>query len=119
MKKNTGKPEVNSNTLIPKLLLKTEEVCQCLNTGAKTALRLLTKHELFPIDLGKGRGNGLRWHYSEVIKLADILHAEAQPVKVKRNRQSSQFKLTGKTAAELYAEFNGNRSVNAEVCNGN
>ena len=106
-------------TLTQKLLLTRKEVCQLLNTGETTALRLLAKYNIQPIDLGKGRGNGLRWRTSEVIKLADILHTEAQTAKIRRYKKASPYNVLGKTASELFAEFNGISSVKAKVCNGN
>ena len=87
-KKFKGKNQNNLlHSLTQKLLLTRKEACQLLNTGEKTALNILAKYGIHPIDLGKGRGNGLRWRTSEVIKLADILHTEAQKAINRRNKK--------------------------------
>lgn len=101
-----------------RLLLTRKEVSQLLNIGETTAIQLLEAHGITPIDLGRGRGKGLRWRTIEVIKLPDILHTEAQTTEKRRYKNSVQYNVLDKSAAELFAEFNGN-PVKAKVCNGN
>ena len=48
-----------------------------------TAIRLLKRYGCVPIDLGRGRGLGLRWRTSRVMEIADALHAEAQKTPAK------------------------------------
>lgn len=100
------------------LLLKRNEVASLLNIAPKKVARFLAAHGIQPIDLGPGRGNGLRWHSSAVIELADRLHTEAQAQAPKPRKAFSPHSVIGKTAAELFAEFNGNGNSPAEVCNG-
>ena len=58
-----------------------------------------------PIDLGKGRGHGLRWRTSAVISVADALHAEAQQRTATPHRQRVAHPLRGRSVEELCAEF--------------
>jgi len=100
-------------------LLNRKDIARVLNMSESKARKILAEHGIKPIDLGPGRGNGLRWHTSAVIHIADILHAEAQAQKNRFLRHSRpKHPILGKTAAELWAEFNGNTPI-AEVCNGN
>lgn len=102
-----------------KLFLTTNEVCLLLNMGKSCALAFLARYGIMPVDLGKGRGKGLRWRMTAVIKLADILHTEAQTARQIPSKKSSPFSLRGKSAKDLMAEFVGCKSPNYEVCNGN
>ncbi|MBQ3058799.1 MAG: hypothetical protein IJD16_00580 [Desulfovibrio sp.] len=89
-------------------LLKRQDIARVLNVSESRARQLLAEHGVNPIDMGRGRGNGLRWRTSAVIEVADILHAEAQSQKKQALRQSRAFHpLRGKSAANLWAEFNG------------
>ena len=90
------------------VLLKRQEIAHFLNVSESKARQLLAERGVHPIDLGRGRGNGLRWHTSAVIEVADILHAEAQSQKRLEQRKSRVFHpLRGKSATDLWAEFNG------------
>lgn len=104
---------------IQPLLLTRSQIGIALNMSEGNAKRVLEKHGIMPIDLGKGRGNGLRWLTAAVIKVADILHAEAQAKSSKKCQRIPSHTVVGKTAAQLFAEFNGRSRMNAEVCNGN
>lgn len=105
---------------IQPLYLTRFEIGIMLSMSETKARKILAEHGVNPIDLGRGRGNGLRWRTSAVINVADILHAEAQAQSTKRRRNAPvAYSVIGKTAAELYVEFNGNTPMNAEVCNGN
>lgn len=108
----------NSDALAP-LFLTRSQIAQLLNMSESHAKKLLAEHGITPIDLGRGRGKGLRWRTAAVIELADILHTDAQAKKKPRRVKSSGHSVLGKSASELFAEFNGSNSVNAEVCNGN
>ena len=90
-------------------LLKTKELPLLLNMSANKASELLAKHKIKPIDFGPGRGNGLRWLTREVRRLADTLHAEAQAkagVPKRRRSLKTAGCVIGKSAEELFAEFN-------------
>ena len=108
----------NESSIAP-LLLTRSQIGAALNMSEGNARKTLEAHGVQPINLGRGRGNGLRWLTSAVIKVADILHAEAQAKSGKRCRRIPVHSVVGKTAAQLFAEFNGKSRRNAEVCNGN
>ena len=108
----------NESSIAP-LLLTRSQIAVALNVSEGNARKMLEAHGVLPINLGRGRGNGLRWLTSAVIKVADILHAEAQAKSAKKCRRIPAHTLVGKTAAQLFAEFNGKSRRNAEVCNGN
>lgn len=106
------------NSIQP-LLLTRIQIGLALNMSESNARKTLEVHGIMPINLGRGRGNGLRWHTSAVIRVADILHAEAQAKGGKKCRRTPAHTVVGKSAAQLFAEFNGKSRRNAEVCNGN
>ncbi len=108
----------NEPSIAP-LLLTRSQIAVALNMSESNARKTLEAHGIMPINLGRGRGNGLRWLTSAVIKVADILHAEAQAKSGKRCRRAPAHSVVGKSAAQLFAEFNGKSRRNAEVCNGN
>lgn len=112
----------NSNFLphLP-LLLKRNEVAFLLNIAPKKVVRFLAAYGVEPIDLGPGRGNGLRWHQLAIINLVGMLHANAQAKsqQVQPTKKSSRLIVKGKSASQLFAEFNGSSQTRAEVCNGN
>ena len=101
------------------LFLTTAQLGEWLNIGADSAKKILIGHGIQPVDLGRGRGKGLRWRTSAVIKFADMLHTEAQAKQPQKRKAKSPFSVLGKSAEELLAEFTGNSPMNAEVCNGN
>lgn len=87
-----------------------EQCANFLNTSKSTTRKILAKYNIMPIDFGVGRRNGLRWRSSAVIQLADTLHAEAQSKKVSSSRRPKiEHPVRGKSAAELYMEFNGGK----------
>lgn len=91
-------------------LLKNKELPSVLNMPVEKARKLLSEHRIKAIDLGPGRGNGLRWLAREVRGLADTLHAEAQKKagSPKRRRVRTGC-ILGKPHDELYAELYGKR----------
>lgn len=107
----------NGPSIAPLLLTRTQ-IGAALNMSEGNARKTLEAHGVMPINLGRGRGNGLRWLTSAVIKVADILHAEAQAKSGKTCRRILVHSVVGKSAAQLFAEFNGKSRRNAEVCNG-
>lgn len=114
-----GGKKVNIPSLTTSLLLTTAQVGNLFNTSEANAKQLLLAHGVQPIDLGRGRGRGLRWRTSAVIQFADMLHTEAQATQPKTRKAKTSFSVLGKSASELFAEFNGKGSIKAEVCDGN
>ena len=89
------------------LLLTRKEVAATLGMTERQARAILAAHGVKPIDLGKGRGHGLRWRTSAVIAVADALHDAAQAQADKPRRPRKLTPLRGRTAADLFAEFQG------------
>lgn len=114
-----GKKANNIPSITAPLLLTTAQVGDLLNTSEANAKQLLLAHGVQPIDLGRGRGRGLRWRTSAVIQFADMLHTEAQAMQPRTRKAKAPFSVLGKSASELFAEFNGKNSIIAEVCDGN
>ena len=89
------------------LYLTRHEIGPALTVSERKARTILEQHGVKPVDLGRGRGNGLRWRTSAVIQVADTLHAEAQQKKAKSTRRPTKTSpIRGRSAADLYAEFN-------------
>ena len=90
-------------------LLTTEQASELMGMGITRSLNLLRAHGVQPVDLGRGRGNGLRWHRRAVMTVIDTLHAEAQAkagVPKRRRSLKTAGCVIGKSAEELFAEFN-------------
>jgi len=88
------------------LYLRRKEIGQVLSMSEEQARATLAKYGVKPVDLGRGRGHGLRWRTSAVIRVADILHAEAQEQKEQRRRPRIVRPVQGRSAHDLFAEFN-------------
>lgn len=91
------------------LYLTRKEIGNILAMSEKQAREILMEHGVHPIDLGKGRGHGLRWRTSAVIRVADTLHAQAQEAQKKHKRSPYMPKsalIKGRSAEELFKEFN-------------
>ena len=87
--------------------LRRKELGPFLGMTQAQALAILDAHGVRPVDLGKGRGHGLRWRTSAVIRVADALHAEAQAQPSTPHRpRISHHPVRGRTAEDLCAEFN-------------
>lgn len=86
---------------------------KALNMPVKKAVKVLTEHGIKPVDLGPGRGNGLRWHVRAVNAVADTLHAEAQAQSEvpRRRRIAKAGCVLGKSPKELYVELYGTGAV--------
>lgn len=86
--------------------LRRRELGQFLGMTLAQALAILDSHGVKPVDLGRGRGHGLRWRTTAVIRVADALHAEAQAQPARPRRPRISHPLRGRSAEELCAEFN-------------
>lgn len=87
-------------------LLRKKDLPGVMNMSVSTAIDILRRYGVRPVDLGFGRGKGLRWHLGAVKTVIDTLHAEAQTAKSKRVMNPKEVRpVLGKTASELYAEL--------------
>ena len=94
------------------LYLTRHEIGPALTVSERKARTTLEQHGVKPVDLGRGRGNGLRWRTSAVIQVADTLHAEAQQQKAKSARMPAKMRpIRGRSASELFAEFNREQPI--------
>ena len=87
-------------------LLKTPEVADLMGMSKSVALGILKQFHLSPIDLGPGRGRGLRWHRGAVKAVIDTLHAEAQPKQKVRVAIPKEVRpVLGKSPRALFDEL--------------
>lgn len=94
------------------LYLTRKEIGPVLNMSESKARALLEKYNVKPVDMGRGRGNGLRWRTSAVIQVADTLHAEAQNRQAKSSgRLPRKRPILGRSAAEIFAEISRGQPV--------
>ena len=94
------------------LYLTRHKIGQVLTVSERKARTILEQHGVKPVDLGRGRGNGLRWRTSAVIQVADTLHAEAQQQNAKSARRPAKMRpIRGRSASELFAEFNREQPI--------
>lgn len=68
--------------------LRKEEVAAMLGSSPGVAASILRKAGIEPIDLGRGRGRGLRWLESAVQTAILALHNKAQPKQKKHVARS-------------------------------
>lgn len=64
---------------MPDRLLRKKEIATMLGASPSVAASILRQHGLYPIDIGRGRGKGLRWLESGVQAVIMSLHQNAQP----------------------------------------
>lgn len=84
------------------MLLTTNEVADLLKTTPGAARNVLDRLQVQPVNLGRGRGLGLRWYKSEVMEALEGTR------KTQRKRKPSVPKgdmFAGKSATELIAEL--------------
>lgn len=94
------------------LYLTRKEIGPVLNMSESKARALLEKYNVKPVDMGRGRGNGLRWRTTAVIQVADTLHTEAQNRKAKRvSRLPGMRPILGRSAADIFAEISRRQPV--------
>lgn len=87
-------------------LLRTSEVTELMGMSKTVAMGILKKYHLSPIDLGPGRGRGLRWHRGAVKAVIDTLHAEAQPKQKARVSIPKEVRpVLGKKTQALFDEL--------------
>lgn len=86
-------------------LLKLTEAAELLGlTGPRVARRWLEQHKVPMIDYGPGRGLGPRWPRDSILEAiqASLVY---QPGAEPKKRKSAARPITGRSTAELLAEF--------------
>ena len=85
--------------------LRKSDIAAMLSTSECMAASFLKKYGCYPIDLGYGRGRGLRWLESAVINAMRLMHMEAQQVpkekKEKIKYPKSELGMANMKAADL------------------
>lgn len=95
------------------LFLTRQQIAEALGTGPGVAAALLSARGVHPIDLGRGRGRGLRWYAAAVKQVAYDLHTEAQAKKqgkshtAKKTTVRGPGPILGRSTNEIYAELTG------------
>lgn len=87
-------------------LLRKSEVAAMFGTSPGVAASILRQHGLYPIDIGRGRGKGLRWLESGVQAVLLAIHQKAQPKPKKVRRPTIPglpMPLESMSADALYA----------------
>lgn len=91
-------------------LLTTKQVASVMNIGEERARAILLSRGVQPVSLPWGEERKtLRWSRRAVMTVIDTLHAEAQAkAGVPKHRRSLKTTgcIIGKSAKELFAEFN-------------
>ncbi len=64
---------------MPERFLRKSEIGAVFGTSPDVARAILMDHGVHPVDLGAGRGRGLRWLESAVQAVAAEMHRRAQP----------------------------------------
>lgn len=88
-------------------LMRITDVAEYLRTTPGAARNWLARHSVPVIDLGRGRGLGLRW---KAIHVQDAVHASMQEKKsgepkAKRKNSGVTGIITGRSRSELLAEL--------------
>ncbi len=93
-------------------LLTKGQIAELLGTTPGVAATLLAEKGIHPIDLGRGRGRGLRWYSLAVDTVIRQMHDDAQP-KEKRPvpRLPKPGLVQGRSVHDLYAELTGQTKV--------
>lgn len=76
-----------------KILLSKAEISEALSLSPDVARATLAARGVLPIDMGLGRGRGLRWYAVAVQQAAEQMHAEAQ-ARTQKKTHSKPKKLT-------------------------
>lgn len=62
---------------MPERFLRKAEIGAVFGTSPDVARAILRSHGVHPVDLGAGRGRGLRWLESAVLAVMQEMHTEA------------------------------------------
>lgn len=84
------------------MLMTITDIAGLLKTTPRAARTTLDNLKLCPVNLGPGRGKGLRWYRSEILVALDDSRKNPVPKK-KRAKTTSLF--AGKSTAQLMEEL--------------
>lgn len=84
------------------MLLTTNEVADLLKTTPGAARNVLDRLKVQPVNLGRGRGLGLRWYKSEVM---EALEGTRKPKRKRKTAAPKGSLFAGKSANDLVAEL--------------
>lgn len=82
------------------MLLTITEAADLLRTTPGAARGVLDRLSVKPINLGRGRGLGLRWYRHEIVAALDAGRAPRQ-----KPRKAPSSPFAGKTTAQIVAEL--------------
>ena len=71
---------------MPERFLRKAEIAAVFGTSPDIARAILRSHGVQPVDLGAGRGRGLRWLESAVLAVMQEMHTEAN-ARVPKNHE--------------------------------
>ena len=87
-------------------LLTKAQIAERLGTSPGVAAALLAEKGIHPVDLGRGRGRGVRWYSLAVDAAMREMHDAAQPkTKALPVRLPKPGLVLGRSVSELYAEL--------------
>lgn len=90
------------------LLLTTQQGADLLGVSMTAFKEIMKRGGNAPIELGRGRGRGLRWLRSSVIKALHVVQAKAVESSAKAHvpkKRSATHGILDRPIAELFAEF--------------
>lgn len=86
------------------MLLTTTEAAELLRTTPTAARGVLDRLRVKPVNLGHGRGLGLRWYKSEIL---DALDNSRKPLEPRQALQDRPSCFRGRSAGQIVAELTG------------
>lgn len=90
------------------VFIKTDLLPSVTGMSVAQSLYYLSKGGLQPVDLGRGRGKGLRWHLESVRKVFDTLNDNAQQCQPKVHKSvRTRRPVSGRTLDDLYMAVKG------------
>ncbi|MCR5813137.1 MAG: hypothetical protein K6G15_01405 [Desulfovibrio sp.] len=92
-------------------LINIEEVADLMSTSKSKAIETLIKYGLHGIDMGRGRGGGLRWLLSSVVAVMQTMAAEAKAGRKENPRKpkAPRLNLLSMSVDEIYALTTGQK----------
>ncbi|MGE4296808.1 MAG: hypothetical protein AB7E47_02165 [Desulfovibrionaceae bacterium] len=85
------------------MLLTTAEAAELLRTSPGAARNVLDRLCVRPVNLGRGRGLGLRWYRHEIEEALE----QSRTPKAKRKTVPSTPLISGRSVSDVVAELTG------------